>query len=92
MAVRPAAATSRSPRLGDYVRVRATGALGEVIGLAGQGAERYYTLNLFRPGAGAPLVLGLDDLEAPWSDRTHDADDRSWDDPTSASRGLPHPS
>ena len=54
------------PQLGDYARVRQTGALGEIIDVACRGTDSRYILNVFVPEEALPSELGLDDLVPAW--------------------------
>lgn len=54
------------PSMGDYVRVRNGGQLGEVIDVAFARASCRYTVNLFAPSLAEPLSFRLEDLESVW--------------------------
>jgi hypothetical protein len=54
------------PSIGDYVRIRQHGALGEVIDIAFTHANCRYTVNVFSERMGEPLPLRLDELESIW--------------------------
>jgi hypothetical protein len=60
----PTAARTWPPCVGDYARVRATGALGEVVDVTCRHLGGRYILNLFRSDTGVPVAIELDDLEA----------------------------
>ncbi len=79
------------PDVGNYARLRATGALGEVVEIERRGTDHWYALNLLRPGAGAPVVVELGDLEPVWSDETQAAGGRSWEDAAPSSWARPWP-
>jgi hypothetical protein len=54
------------PSIGDYVRIRQHGALGEVIDIAFSEATCRYTVNVFSEQMSEPLPLHLDELESIW--------------------------
>jgi hypothetical protein len=54
------------PSIGDYVRIRQHGALGEVIDIAYTRATCRYTVNVFLERMSEPLSLCLDELESIW--------------------------
>lgn len=54
------------PQLGDYARVRQSGALGEIIDVACRGTDSRYILNVFTPDTVVPFEFCLDDLVPAW--------------------------
>lgn len=54
------------PSMGDYVRVRNGGQLGEVIDVAFSRASCRYTVNVFAPSMAEPISVRLEDLESVW--------------------------
>jgi hypothetical protein len=54
------------PSMGDYVRVRNGGVLGEVIDIAFTRATCRYTVNVFTPSMAEPVSFRLEDLESVW--------------------------
>jgi hypothetical protein len=54
------------PSMGDYVRVRNGGVLGEVIDVAFTRATCRYTVNVFSSSMAEPLSFRLEDLESVW--------------------------
>jgi hypothetical protein len=60
-------ATLWPPRVGDYVRVKKTGILGEVVGTTGAGKDRQYAVVLLaRTPDHTRASYGLEDLESVW--------------------------
>ena len=56
------------PSMGDYVRLRNGGALGEVIDVAFVQASCRYTVNVFTPAIAEPVTFRLEELESVWAD------------------------
>ena len=54
------------PNIGDYVRVRESGVLGEVVEIEGRGVQQRYTLSPFRPTSETDVSYRLHDLEPVW--------------------------
>ena len=54
------------PTMGDYVRLRNNGMLGEVIDVAFTRATSRYTVNVFSPKLAEPVSFRLEDLESVW--------------------------
>ena len=54
------------PTMGDYVRLRNNGMLGEVIDVAFTRATCRYTVNVFSPKLAEPVSFRLEDLESVW--------------------------
>ena len=54
------------PGIGDYVRIRQHGALGEVIDITFTQATCRYTVNVYSERMSEPLSLRLDELESIW--------------------------
>ena len=54
------------PTMGDYVRLRNGGALGEVIDVAFVRASSRYTVNVFTSSVAEPITFRLDELESAW--------------------------
>ena len=54
------------PSMGDYVRVRSGGALGEVIDVAFTRASCRYTVNVFSSSVAEPISLRLEELQSAW--------------------------
>jgi hypothetical protein len=58
--------TAWPPSMGDYVRLRNGGALGEIIDVAFVRASCRYTVNVFTPSVAEPITFRLDELESVW--------------------------
>ena len=54
------------PSMGDYVRLRNGGLLGEVIDVAFTRASCRYTVNVFTSSMAEPVSYRLEDLESVW--------------------------
>ena len=54
------------PGVGDYVRVRRDGALGEVARIVNRGEQQRYILFLFTREMRTTISYSLDDLESAW--------------------------
>jgi hypothetical protein len=54
------------PTIGDYVRVRSSGVLGEIVETPEYDTGGLYTLNVFSPAAHDALTYRLEDLESAW--------------------------
>ena len=79
------------PRVGDYARLRPVGTLGESAEVAGCYRDRRYTLNLFGPSRGAPVICGLEDFEPAWPVWTQETGANSLGEPVPAAWSLPQP-